>query len=227
MDIAAAQEDWRFEFGWHAERRGRRHRARTGRPPTRRRRRHLPGGSARASRWKLVPRRAVRRLQPAAPEGLEGEFDDRIDPRFPVFSATSLAEALPGPLTPITLDVQMSGLRAASRVMGQVLALGGVVGDEWGSRAIAVFGHRPYVGVSANVVAAAQLPGWDQQTVAQRALGDQRQGTDLLPFGSPPTGGWAARFGRQSGRHGTVAGPVAPSAGRHAGLWRGRDGRAP
>ena len=73
--------------------------------------------------------------------------------------------------------------------MGQVLALGGVVGDEWGSRAIAVFGHRPYVGVSANVVAATQLPGWDQETVTQRALVDQQQGSELLPFGRPQLAG--------------------------------------
>ena len=130
-------------------------------------------------------------LRSAAPEGMEGEFDDRIDPRFPVFSATGLAEALPGPLTPITLDVQLSGLRTASRVMGQVLALGGVVGDEWGSRAIAVFGHRPYVGVSANIVAATQLPGWDQQAVARRALVDQPQVGELLPFGQPQLAGGA------------------------------------
>src|SRR5262249_38150452 len=112
-------------------------------------------------------------LPSAAPEGLEGEFDDRIDPRFPVFSARSLTEALPGPLTPMTLDVQLSGLRMAGRAMGQVLALGGVVADEWASRAIAVFGHRPYVGVSANIVAATQLPGWDKQAVTERALGDR------------------------------------------------------
>ena len=69
--------------------------------------------------------------------------------------------------------------------MGQVLALGGVVGDEWGSRAIAVFGHRPYVGVSSNIVAATQLPGWDQEAVVRRALVDQPQVGDLLPFGQP------------------------------------------
>jgi hypothetical protein len=124
-------------------------------------------------------------LHSASPDGLEGEFDDRIDPRFPVFSASRLAEALPGPLTPMTLDVQLSGLRTASRVMGQVLALGGVVDDEWGSRAIAVFGHRAYVGVSANVVAATQLPGWDQDAVARHALADQPQVGDVLPFGEP------------------------------------------
>jgi hypothetical protein len=66
-----------------------------------------------------------------------------------------------------------------------VLALGGVVGDEWGSRAIAVFGHRPYVGVSANIIAAAQLPGWNEKAVVTDTLVDQPQVGDLLPFGQP------------------------------------------
>jgi nucleoside-diphosphate-sugar epimerase len=189
MDIAAAQEDWRFDFGWQAIEAV----VDTGRGLVGRR---LDAAGATSNGGPLaLPVEVLPRfwssdgLRSAAPEGLEGEFDDRIDPRFPVFSATSLAEALPGPLTPITLDVQLSGLRTASRVMGQVLALGGVVGDEWGSRAIAVFGHRPYVGVSANIVAATQLPGWDQQAVVKRALGEQPQITDLLPFGRPQLAG--------------------------------------
>lgn len=186
MDIAAVQEDWNFEFGWQATEAivdiGR---GLVGR-------RLSAAGATDGSGQLALPVEALPRLEPsdgtplrpAAPDGMEGEFDDRIDERFPVFSATSLAEALPGPLTPMTLDVQMSGLRAAGRTMGRVLALGGVVADEWGSRAIAVFGHRPYVGVSANVVAATQLPGWDAQTVTQRALGERPQ-VEVLPFGRP------------------------------------------
>lgn len=140
----------------------------------------------------VVPRPALsNELRSAAPEGVEGEFDDRIDPRFPVFATNGLAEALPGPLTPITLDVQFSGLRTAGRVMGQALTLGGVVDDEWASRAIAVFGHRPYVGVSANVVVANQLLGWDDKALVQRALIDQPQVGDVLPFGQPRLAGGA------------------------------------
>ncbi|OBI88790.1 NAD(P)H-binding protein [Mycobacterium sp. 1245805.9] len=185
MDITAVQEDWGFEFGWQAlEAVADTARGLAGR-------RLLPEGALSHGRQVALPVEVLPRPRPsdelrsAAPEGLEGEFDDRIDPRFPVFSAARLAEALPGPLTPITLDVQLSGLRTASRVMGQVLALGGVVDEEWSSRAIAVFGHRAYVGVSANVVAATQLPGWDQHAVAQDALVDQPQVGDVLPFGEP------------------------------------------
>ncbi|VBA53556.1 hypothetical protein LAUMK191_02836 [Mycobacterium attenuatum] len=187
MDTAAAQEDWSFQYGWQATEAI----VDTGRGLVGRR---LDRAGATIGSGQLplpvepVPRSLPRygaALNSVGPEGLEGEFDDRIDPRFPVFSATGLAEALPGPLTPMTLDVQLSGLRAAGRAMGRILALGDVVAQEWESRAIAVFGHRPYVGVSANFVAASQLPGWDQQAVTRHALGEQPLAAHLLPLGRP------------------------------------------
>jgi nucleoside-diphosphate-sugar epimerase len=191
LDLAAAQEAWRFEFGWSASdavvdtMRGLAGRRLGARGIT-----DLPEHLA-------LPVEAGVRTEPldgtvlrsASPEGLEGEFDDRADPRFPVFSAAPLAETLPGPLTPMTLDVQLDGLRAAARAMRPVMAAGDVVADEWGSRAIAVFGHRPYVGVSAAVIAAEQLPGWDVDEVVRTSLGDTRV-ESLLPLGRPPgTGG--------------------------------------
>jgi nucleoside-diphosphate-sugar epimerase len=191
LDLAALQEDWQFEFGWRAlDAVADTARGLVGR-------RLDPAGAVSQGAQLELPVETLPRfgttdgLRCAAPHGLEGEFDDRIDPRFPIFSAKGLAEALPGPLTPMTLDVQLSGLRTASRVMGQLLALGGAVADEWWSRSIAVFGHRPYVGVSANVVAAGQLPGWDQHAVAQRALGEPPPATELLPFGQPQLAGGA------------------------------------
>ncbi|MGD1283024.1 NAD-dependent epimerase/dehydratase family protein [Mycobacterium seoulense] len=191
MDIAAAQEDWAFDFGWQAlEAVADTARGLVGR------RIGAAGATGHGPRLAL-PVEVAPRPDPsgeehsAAPEGVEGEFDDRIDPRFPVFSAGTLAGALPGPLTPITLDVQLSGLRTANRVLGRVLALGGVVGEEWGRRAIAVFGHRPYVGVSVSMVAAAQLPGWDQDAVARNAVAGRPQVGDLLPFGEPALAGGA------------------------------------
>jgi hypothetical protein len=187
MDIAAAQEVWNFGYGWQAldavvdTARGLVGRRIDAAGAT--------TGSGQLSLPVESPPRVGGPLPSAAPEGLEGEFDDRIDPRFPVFSARSLSEALPGPLTPMTLDVQLSGLRLAGQAMGCVLALGGVVADEWASRAIAVFGHRPYVGVSANLVAATQLPGWDEQAVTRQALGERPQVSELLPFGRPQLAG--------------------------------------
>ncbi|GBE67160.1 hypothetical protein MFM001_36220 [Mycobacterium sp. MFM001] len=190
MDLAVMQEDWQFEPGWSAvdalvdTARGLSGRKLDGAGAI-----DLPGHLPLP--YEPVPRSGPpdgTPLQCAAPDGLEGEFDDRIDPRFPVFAASTLGEALPGPLTPMTLDVQLSGLRLANRVMGQVMALGGVMAAEWGSRAIAVFGHRPYVGVSAGVIAAGQLPGWDENAVLQHSVGDAPVG-ELLPLGRPPLAG--------------------------------------
>ena len=78
-----------------------------------------------------------------------------------------------------------------------------------GERAIAVFGHRPYVGVSANIAAAAQLPGWDEHAVTQRALGTEPTAADLLPFGEPQ---------RAGGTRGSVAKAVVTA--RSLGLLR-------
>ncbi|HXO55391.1 MAG TPA: NAD-dependent epimerase/dehydratase family protein, partial [Mycobacterium sp.] len=191
LDLAAAQEAWSFEFGWSARDSvadtvrglaGRRLdvRGATDVPE------HLPLPVEVGLRTEPLDRTVLRS---ASPEGLEGEFDDRADPRFPVFSAAPLAATLPGPLTPMTLDVQLGGLHAAARAMGPVMALGDLVAEEWGSRSIAVFGHRPYVGVSASVIAAQQLPGWDVDDIVRASLGNSRVDS-LLPMGRPPlTGG--------------------------------------
>ncbi|MDM4139474.1 MULTISPECIES: NAD-dependent epimerase/dehydratase family protein [Mycobacterium] len=191
MNLSAAQEDWSFEFGWHALDAV----ADTARGLVGRRLDTAGainhGGRLALPVEVLAHGRRSEDARSAAPEGIEGEFDDQIDPRFPVFSGSALNEALPGPLTPITLDVQLSGLRTASRVLGQALALGGAVDEEWGSRAIAVFGHRPYVGISVNMVAAAQLPGWDQEALTRDALVGRPHIGDPLPLGEPALVGGA------------------------------------
>jgi nucleoside-diphosphate-sugar epimerase len=190
LDVAVVRDAWQFEFGWRAsDAVADTARGLAGRRLDARGAVDLPGHLP-------IPLEVAPRTDPsdgtqlrsAAPDGLEGEFDDRIDPRFPVFSAATLAETLPGPLTPMTLDVQLAGLRAASGLMSQVMAVGDVVAGEWGSRAIAVFGHRPYVGVSASVIAAGQLPGWDVGEVVPQSLGGSPADA-LLPLGRPPLAG--------------------------------------
>jgi nucleoside-diphosphate-sugar epimerase len=198
LDISALQEDWQFELGWRAtDAIADTARGLVGRRLGRAGAIDLPGHLP-------VPLEVATQTEPSdgtplhcvAPDGLEGEFDDRIDLRFPVFSAAPLAETLPGPLTPMTLDVQLAGLRTASRVMSRVMLLDDTVAGEWGSRAIAVFGHRPYVGVSAGVIAAARLPGWDVRGVVRHSLGGAHAGV-LLPLGRPPLAGglvgWVAK----------------------------------
>ncbi len=191
LDTAALHEDWNFDFGWQATDAV----ADTARGLAGRRL-DVAGGIGLPGHLPLpveaAPRRGMNghpRLLCAAPDGLEGEFDDRIDPRFPVFSATGFSQALPGPLTPMTLDVQLPGLRAAGRVMAQVMTPGSPVAAEWANRAVAVFGHRPYVAVSTSVLVAAQLPGWDPRVIAERALDGKAPITRFFPGNRLPSSG--------------------------------------
>ena len=188
LDVAAAQEAWRFEFGWSAsDAIADAVRGLAGRQLG-------TGGTVDLPGHLPMPVEVGPRTEPldgtvlrsASPDGLEGEFDDRVDPRFPVFSAAPLAETLPGPLTPMTLDVQLAGLRTAARVMSLVMTGGDVLGGEWRSRAIAVFGHRPYVGVSASVIVAEQLPGWDVDDVSAHVAG-RFTGRCAVAAGAPAT----------------------------------------
>ncbi len=101
---------------------------------------------------------------PAGPEGMAGEFDYPINPRFPVFSATGAPDVLPGPLTPITLDVQLAAMRAAQRATARLLGMPEDLATEWAGRAGGVFGHRVFTGIS---VHDAYDPG---TSIAQRIL---------------------------------------------------------
>lgn len=124
------------------------------------------------------------------------ELDDRIDARFPVFSAHQTAELFPTQLTPLSIDVHTMGLRAAGRTLARITGLTGSVAEELASRGHVVFGHHVYAGVSA--AAAAPMPGWSEKTVTEVQIGP-RDGVDLFPDERPsvPSGprGLVTRIG--------------------------------
>lgn len=80
----------------------------------------------------------------AGPEGLNGEFDTPIDPRFPTFLATNLSEALPGPFSPSSASVTVRGLRASGVGIAERLRPGGIIQREIAMRTVGVFAHRFY-----------------------------------------------------------------------------------
>jgi nucleoside-diphosphate-sugar epimerase/phosphohistidine swiveling domain-containing protein len=82
--------------------------------------------------------------RPAGPEGLNGEFDTPIDPRFPTFLATNLSEALPGPFSPSSASVTVRGLRASGVGIAERLRPGGIIQREIAMRTVGVFAHRFY-----------------------------------------------------------------------------------
>lgn len=94
----------------------------------------------------------------AGPEGLNGEFDTPIDPRFPTYLATNLSEALPGPFSPSSASVTVRGLRAGGVAIAERLRPGGIVQREIAMRTVAVFAHRLYGAITSAHFMAETVP---------------------------------------------------------------------
>ncbi|MFF2552209.1 PEP-utilizing enzyme [Nocardia sp. NPDC058058] len=210
VDTVAAREDWGFRFGWTAREtiadvvRGLHGRKASG-SGIRSRRGAIPLPAH------VVPQNAPTsdgyKLKTSAPEGLQGEFDDLMDDRIPVFTATNTSEALPGPLTPLTIDLQAGAIRLGNEAMGHMIAIEGVALEHWVSRVTGVMGHNMYINASIGVFSAENMPGWDEESVRRDvygAIGD----VELHPKGRPAmASGFAARLGtfKALGRVGATA----------------------
>ncbi|KAA1247370.1 sugar epimerase family protein [Mycobacterium simiae] len=94
----------------------------------------------------------------SGPEGVNGEFDTPIDPRFPTFLATNLSEALPGPFSPSSASVTVRGLRAGGVGIAERLRPGGVIQREIAMRTVAVFAHRLYGAITSAHFMAETVP---------------------------------------------------------------------
>ena len=94
----------------------------------------------------------------AGPEGVNGEFDTPIDPRFPTFLATNLSEALPGPFSPSSASVTVRGLRAGGVAIAERLRPGGIIQREIAMRTVAVFAHRLYGAITSAHFMAETVP---------------------------------------------------------------------
>ncbi|WP_433205337.1 PEP-utilizing enzyme [Nocardia sp. CA-107356] len=189
LDPTVAQEKWGFRCGWTAREvvadlvRGM-----IGRKSD--------GGGFRTRRGAIalpshvIPARATTSdnhpLADIAPEGLEGEFDDRVDARYPVHTATNTSEALPGPLTPLTIDLQAGAIRLSNEAMGEMIALDGIALEHWTSRVTTVLGHHIYINASIGVLAAENMPGWDEDSIRRDAYGNIPAEIALQPHGKPP-----------------------------------------
>ncbi|MGV7742084.1 sugar epimerase family protein [Mycobacterium kansasii] len=94
----------------------------------------------------------------AGPQGVNGEFDTPIDPRFPTFLATNLSEALPGPFSPSSASVTVRGLCAGGVGIAERLRPGGVIQREIAMRTVAVFAHRLYGAITSAHFMAETVP---------------------------------------------------------------------
>jgi phosphohistidine swiveling domain-containing protein len=115
----------------------------------------------------------------SGPDGLRGEFDTPIDVRFPVYSQTNLAEALPGPSSALTIDVQGRALRGTTSAVAEMLGLPEVLRVE-SARLQAVHAHRMYVNGSGAYHVALAMPGSNPESMAEQFTGTH---ADDLPGG--------------------------------------------
>ncbi len=105
----------------------------------------------------------------AGPEGVNGEFDTPIDPRFPTFLATNLSEALPGPFSPSSASATVRGLRASAVCVAERLRPGGMIQREIAMRMVAVFAHRLYGAITTAHYMAETVPFIKPATVVSNS----------------------------------------------------------
>ena len=115
------------------------------------------------------PARETARRQPANDKG--GEFDTGVDPNWPVYTAVNTSEAFPGPMTPLSLELSLKGMRAMGIGAVHQLRLNGelcraVIEEQTGS-----FGHRIYANLSVLFATSAVLPGADRSGWGEKLFG--------------------------------------------------------
>ncbi|MGH3557013.1 MAG: NAD-dependent epimerase/dehydratase family protein [Mycobacterium sp.] len=130
----------------------------------------------------------------AGPDGLNGEFDTPIDPRFPTFVASNLSEALPGPFSPSSASATVRGQRTAGVSIAERLRLRGTPRREIEARSVGVFAHRLYAGVTSVYYMADAMPGTNPDSMIEQFFGRVLGATPIFGDERPPT----ARPGRAS-----------------------------
>ena len=89
-----------------------------------------------------------------------GEFDTpRADPNYPEWTCANLAEAFPGPMTPLSLELIRDALFTGADQVATMLPLEKKVRDNVRRRQLAIFGHRFYQNVSVLCEMASATPG--------------------------------------------------------------------
>lgn len=89
-----------------------------------------------------------------------GEFDTaRADPNYPEWTCANLAEAFPGPMTPLSLELLRDALFTGADQVARMLPLDEKIRDNIRRRQLAVFGHRFYQNVSVLREMASATPG--------------------------------------------------------------------
>jgi phosphohistidine swiveling domain-containing protein/nucleoside-diphosphate-sugar epimerase len=106
------------------------------------------------------PRRDGPHRYPANASG-GGEFDTTVDPEWPAFTCANVAEAFPGPMTPLSLELAMEAMRATGVLAADIVRMKGEIRRAVTDEHVGCFGHNLYINLTVSRAASAMLPGAD------------------------------------------------------------------
>jgi nucleoside-diphosphate-sugar epimerase/phosphohistidine swiveling domain-containing protein len=111
--------------------------------------------------WMRVPSPPHDRPQrrPANDEGAGGEFDTDVDPAWSAYTAANTAEAFPGPMTPLSLELSLEAGRTTGALSADLLQMKGEVRRALIEEQTGSFGHTIYLNMSVLFATAPVLPG--------------------------------------------------------------------
>jgi nucleoside-diphosphate-sugar epimerase/phosphohistidine swiveling domain-containing protein len=123
--------------------------------------------------WAPVPPVSERMPErtPAAQPGLAGEFDSTVNPRWPVYTAANTSEAFPGPMTPLSLELSMSAMRAAGIQAARILDVDDDLRQALAEDNVGAFGHGVYANLSVVFAMGNMLPGADLEVWQSSLMG--------------------------------------------------------
>jgi nucleoside-diphosphate-sugar epimerase/phosphohistidine swiveling domain-containing protein len=109
---------------------------------------------------------------PAAPDGVAGEFDSTVNPSYPVFTSNNIAEAFPGPMTALSLDLGFDAMRVAAGAASDFLGLPEELATMLHEEAVGVFANTIYANTSVVYQMARAMPGYDPKQWDNLIFGD-------------------------------------------------------
>ena len=111
--------------------------------------------------WTRVPSPLGGRPQrrPANDDGAGGEFDTDVDPAWSAYTAANTAEAFPGPMTPLSLELSLEAGRVTGALSADLLQMKGELRRALIEEPTGSFGHTVYLNMSVLLATTPVLPG--------------------------------------------------------------------
>ena len=142
------------------------------------------------SPWTRVPSPARDRPQhrPANDDGAGGEFDTDVDPAWSAYTAANTAEAFPGPMTPLSLELSLEAGRTTGALSADLLQMKGEVRRALIEEQTGSFGHTVYLNMSVLLATTPVLPGaepaaWENLLFGLGSTAEVSKHDEIGPWG--------------------------------------------